>query len=184
MNSNLCHGVTLKGKPCTKRTLDSTLFCHHHKDQANGLPKPTTEKDFNSDPQIEKDECCVCYEMMPVSQGLSCKHLVCKVCLEKMRDDRCPMCRSPLKLDTKAKKEIQRRRVEDNMERHQIHFHVNAEFDGEEGHLHVNADFDGEEGNINLLSTFNSIQSFLIRHGDGSVFGFRNGQPFINPYGI
>jgi len=118
-SSTLCHGVTLKGKPCTKRTLDSNHFCHHHREKATlDCQEPKVKLSTKS---VEKDECCVCYEQMPVSDALGCKHLVCKGCLEKMRDDRCPMCRTPIKkLSGKAKAEIQRRRTQDTLERYQV----------------------------------------------------------------
>lgn len=172
-SSTLCHGVTLKGKPCTKRTLDSSQFCHHHKIQAASKIESISETNSKSEvDSTQKDECCVCYEMMPISESLGCKHLVCKGCLGKMRDDRCPMCRTPMKMTTKAKQEIQRRRVQDTLERHQIHLTISTV---------SNMDLNGPEGNI-------FMQPYFVTFGNGPVFGlgpFGVGQPLINnPYTI
>ena len=120
MQSTLCHGVTLKGASCTKRTKDPSQLCHIHLKKASSdapslisqqMPVPNTVPEA-------KDECCVCYDMMPVSDALKkCKHMLCKSCFANIRSQVCPLCRTPIEMDKKTKKKIERRRAEDSLER-------------------------------------------------------------------
>jgi hypothetical protein len=104
MNSTLCHGVTLKGVSCSKRTRDPSQLCHlHRKKGAVKAPKPQKEAEVKGDPVVT-DECCVCFELMPVSDATACKHMVCKRCIKKISNHRCPMCRAKMNLKKKSVK--------------------------------------------------------------------------------
>jgi hypothetical protein len=118
MQSTLCHGVTLKGASCTKRTKDPSQLCHIHLKKASSDKAPVSSQQVPSPNPETQDECCVCYDMMPVSDALKkCKHMLCKSCLANMRSQVCPLCRTPIEMDKKTKKKIERRRAEDSLER-------------------------------------------------------------------
>ena len=125
MQSTLCHGVTLKGASCNKMTNDPSQLCHLHRKTNSFVikikPVPTISKTHNH------EECCVCYEMMPISDALTCKHLLCKACFAKMRSDCCPMCRSPIKMDEKTKNLIKQRKIHDAEERNMAFINRNLE---------------------------------------------------------
>lgn len=41
----------------------------------------------------EKFECCVCMEQVSDSCKTDCKHYVCRLCIEQLKEPLCPMCR-------------------------------------------------------------------------------------------
>jgi hypothetical protein len=86
-----CQGKLLNGNKCSRKVNKCKQFCYQH--------DPTKkDKDKNEKEVKEKIECCICYEKNISKQDMmTCNHSVCKDCLEKMEDDRCPMCRQEMK---------------------------------------------------------------------------------------
>lgn len=47
----------------------------------------------------QEKECCVCYENFQTNQcsELSCDHIVCQECYNQLRNNNCPLCRTPFR---------------------------------------------------------------------------------------
>jgi hypothetical protein len=69
------------------------------------------------------EDCCICYDQQ-VNQDdfLDCGHSVCKTCIGKLRDVRCPMCRVPISakfISEQDKKKMANRKKADISERNE-----------------------------------------------------------------
>lgn len=47
--------------------------------------------------EADEQECCICYDMVPVNKLTECKHAICNTCFPKLRSDECPTCTRVLK---------------------------------------------------------------------------------------
>jgi len=83
-------------------------------------PRPKRAEDEHHHEKEGEEDCCICYEKMPVSDALGCSHMVCQSCTKKLRDDRCPMCRAEIKskyVTSRDKVKINQRRRQDAIDR-------------------------------------------------------------------
>ena len=101
---NICNGFTKSGIKCTKRTKDKK-YCYLHKDQELvirlNLSKIKLVNNIIGD-------CSICFEnILKIDDSeLECKHIFHINCIKKLRDNRCPVCRSDLKSDKLSDKDI------------------------------------------------------------------------------
>jgi hypothetical protein len=129
--SSQCEAQTKSGARCQKKTRHESKRCHHHRDApayveempdvVKTKPKNPKKKTILSEQSSDKTECCVCLEEMSVSDNLDCGHGVCRVCLDQLRNDKCPMCRSDVKakhITTKMKRQMKDRFEADKFHRH------------------------------------------------------------------
>jgi hypothetical protein len=111
--STQCEGKTKSGARCTKKTRNASKRCHFHpedlvehwqvivldkkkakkSDRKKSGKKELSEQSSDNTNKSEKTDCCVCMEEMPDSDKLDCGHHVCRGCIGKLRNDKCPMCR-------------------------------------------------------------------------------------------
>jgi hypothetical protein len=87
-----CSGMTKAGKRCKKKA-NKTGYCHLH------IPKSDSKCVIEGKvvDNCKMEDCSICYETnVNENEMLNCKHYVCKECISKLRDDRCPMCRQKL----------------------------------------------------------------------------------------
>lgn len=91
-----------------KYILKSGLYCSR-KNVGLGFCNSHFPKDVSLD-------CCICYSALKSSNILECDHFICNACLNKLRDDRCPVCRTVLKgknITTKVLNNINLRKNDD-----------------------------------------------------------------------
>lgn len=62
-----------------------------------GSMDPTTSLYRDISEKLAIGECVVCYTDVKLSKGLTCGHIICKVCLMQLRSLECPMCRKTVK---------------------------------------------------------------------------------------
>jgi hypothetical protein len=65
-------------------------------------------------------ECCICYAEVKWDKILKCKHPICDRCLNKLRDDKCPICRGKLegrRIRPFLLEKIRSRKTQDKKER-------------------------------------------------------------------
>jgi hypothetical protein len=89
-----CRARNKNGKRCIRRFYKShnqeKYFCFQHSSKKNRI---IIEKRSS-----KKEECCICYEInINKKELMECKHGVCKDCLKKLQDNRCPICRQEMK---------------------------------------------------------------------------------------
>ncbi len=72
----------------------------------------------------ENIECCVCYEDMPYNMVTKCNHPVCKICINQLLKDECPMCKR--KLETPYKDEAMKASLNDTNQRNSFLDYVTA----------------------------------------------------------
>lgn len=73
-------------------------------------------------PKNMEIECCICYGKSDLKNILCCNHCICMECVTKLRDTKCPVCRTPLCgkfVTSKIIKAINQRKEEDRIEREQ-----------------------------------------------------------------
>lgn len=97
----MCKKVFSLGKKCRKKSIFED-YCKIH------IPKDS------------KIECCICYYQVKWDKILNCKHPICDRCLNRLRDDKCPICRNKLegrRIKFNLLEKIQLRKIEDKKER-------------------------------------------------------------------
>lgn len=79
---NRCKSYTTKFTKCKKFCKDS--FCHIHKSSL---------------------ECCICYDYYTKHNitHFSCNHFICNLCILKLKNFKCPLCRSDIQPDLTSK---------------------------------------------------------------------------------
>ena len=99
--SDVCLGITLKNKKCTKKTKHG--YCRHHISQKKDilLGKTTQIIDITSE---EIEECCVCTD--PIEKKLECGHYIHMDCVIRSGKDLCPVCRTKLNLNISDRKKM------------------------------------------------------------------------------
>lgn len=74
-------------------------------------------------PPCRTEDCCICYdEQVKQDDFLDCGHSVCKTCIGKLRDTRCPMCRVSISakfITDKDKKKMENRKKADISQRNE-----------------------------------------------------------------
>lgn len=102
--SIICHGITEKGKPCTRHVAKGKgEYCWMHNHQvasASSSQDPVPET-------VTMIECCICLEERCRDDQLTeCQHAVCVDCLNRLQQLSCPMCRRDLVLNFTGKQRI------------------------------------------------------------------------------
>lgn len=102
--SIICHGITGKGKPCTRHVAKGKgEYCWMHNHQvanASSSNEPIPET-------VTMIECCICLEERCRDDQLTeCQHAVCIDCLNRLRQSSCPICRRDLVLNFNGKQRI------------------------------------------------------------------------------
>lgn len=136
-----CCGTTVKGKPCKnqvykildseKKIYTNSQYCKRHHEKFR-LEKP--------------EECPICMEELTnVHVPLSCSHWVHRQCIVKWGKDKCPICRTEIKLTSSEKRQIRK-----------LHKHKRSD-----GNDNISHDYDSEDYDIvlppQLLELLNSI---------------------------
>ena len=101
-----CKGITLRGEPC-HRKVTATNYCFQHLSIEFRQEKPP--------------DCPVCCESLAKQRSaLECGHWIHTRCVIESAKEECPICRHPLNLSPRAKKQIfelaKRRNLENIME--------------------------------------------------------------------
>lgn len=135
MNMNICEGITLKGKRCSRK-VSNGLFCGQHKNFQRGVNrtikqkcnnffsngKPCTRfalfegkcklhKEHKQFVEEKPDECPVCYETFSEKdKHLACGHWIHLDCVKKSMKAECPICRKPVNIDQRSRTQIESRR--------------------------------------------------------------------------
>lgn len=104
-----CKGITLRGEPCHRKVAGRDM-CFQHLSIEFRQEKPP--------------DCPVCCESLAKQRAsLECGHWVHTRCVIESAKEECPMCRHPLNLSPRAKKQIhqlaKRRNLENIMEEEQ-----------------------------------------------------------------
>jgi len=85
-----CKGLTLKGKKCQRKILVGEYCYLHHKKK-----EICVSDHIHHQVDVNTDECCVCYE--GTVNILECNHYLCLGCVNQMKTDTCPLCRTELR---------------------------------------------------------------------------------------
>lgn len=100
----ICNGKTLKGQACTKKTNDSSGFCHHHikkKELGKKIFENPKQKSILKQKLIlspvskNSKECQICLDDCDtlITLHSDTRHTMCEPCIIKLRDLTCPFCR-------------------------------------------------------------------------------------------
>lgn len=117
-----CKGITAKGTSCKLNACEDTMYCRHHsKKTSKNPPKKAhvanTQSKRTTVKQKLVEECVVCLDEHKKSDFIifSCKHQLCKNCINNMYSTICPCCREDFSddIDTRTKRKIHKNRKRD-----------------------------------------------------------------------